>query len=497
MEQNFITEIIFLVSILFTLYFVFKKPTIKIHSKNRQLTIETFFLGPIFGVVLLFILKNMTINQMFNGIKGQGNLDPLGILVLFLSMVFMSIYLDTTGFFEFSALYAQKRSGNKGRKVFFTFYATISLLTIFTSNDVIIPTFTPFICYFAKRTNMDPKPLLISEFFAANTWSMTLYIGNPTNIILASAFSLKFDQYSLFMIVPSIVAGISNALLLYLVFRKKINQPLISVPEIDPFKAIKDKTGAIIGLSVLSATITMLIIAPYLGIQMWIVSFIFLILLIIIVVVKDLIMIIIKKLHTNRSKNVRVVSMPLISSSASTNVAPITLSNYPSKEQQLFRKNSLIAAFKKMPWGVVPFVLLLFIIVEALRIHNVTADIAKILSYLSGSSLYLSEYVFGIASTFLSIVLNNIPMSVAFVPIINASSIVVKEPIIYATIIGSNLGALITPIGALAGIMWLSILKVQKIKISFQEFMKYGLIVTPITLILSLASLSLMIFLFL
>ena len=55
-------------------------------------------------------------------------------------------------------------------------------------------------------------------------------------------------------------------------------------------------------------------------------------------------------------------------------------------------------------------------------------------------------------------------------------------PAVLATAIGSNLGANITPIGALAGIMWMSILREKEVTITFREFIKYGLLITPVTL---------------
>ena len=45
---------------------------------------------------------------------------------------------------------------------------------------------------------------------------------------------------------------------------------------------------------------------------------------------------------------------------------------------------------------------------------------------------------------------------------------------LYASIIGSNIGAFLTPIGAIAGIMWMSVLKLQRVKLSYIDFIKYG-----------------------
>ena len=117
------------------------------------------------------------------------------ILVLFISMTLLSIFLDELGFFRFLASVALKRAGKNQFKLFFLLYATVSVLTVFTSNDIIILSFTPFVCYFAKNARINPLPYLAAEFVAANTWSMALIIGNPTNIYLVTAAGGDFSSY--------------------------------------------------------------------------------------------------------------------------------------------------------------------------------------------------------------------------------------------------------------------------------------------------------------
>ena len=87
--------------------------------------------------------------------------------------------------------------------------------------------------------------------------------------------------------------------------------------------------------------------------------------------------------------------------------------------------------------------------------------------------------------------LNNIPMTVAYVPISASVSQAHLLAAVLATTIGSNLGANITPIGALAGIMWMSILREKEVRVTFTEFMRYGLTVTPVTLVVCLGVLAL------
>jgi arsenical pump membrane protein len=420
----------------------------------RNIKIDLYFVGALLGPILIIVFGLLNSTQILEGLEGVGSLNPLGVLVLFLSMVFMSIFLDITGFFEYCARLALKYASGDGRRLYFSIYITVSVLTIFTSNDIIVLTFTPFIYYFSKNAGIDPKPYLIAEFFAANTWSMMLYIGNPTNILLAAAFNIRFVEYTKWMLLPSLVAGFMSMVLIYVIFRKSINRPMKQTEPIDPRAAITDRTSAVLGLIILGGCIIGLAIAPYFGVAIWSIALAFGLALLAILLFRD----------------VLVFGM----------------------KERINKKHFTVApTVKKMPLSIIPFVLSLFITVEALRIYGITTQIGIFFRDIGGASTTLTTFLYGISSTFAANILNNIPMTVAYVPIAAASSHVTLLPAVLATTIGSNLGANITPIGALAGIMWVSILRDKDVKLTFKEFVKYGLLVTPITLLACLGVLAL------
>ncbi|MDH7518041.1 MAG: ArsB/NhaD family transporter [Candidatus Thermoplasmatota archaeon] len=223
--------------------------------------------------------------------------------------------------------------------------------------------------------------------------------------------------------------------------------------KINPIDSITDKAGAILGLVILGSCIAGLAIATYIGVQMWMISLGFVLALIIILLLRD-------SLHAIMRKHVS--------------------------------KNHFVVAptLKKMPVGIIPFVLALFITVEVLRIYGVTADIGFFFKSICGTSNTSTVFVYGISSAFSANILNNIPMTVAYVPMVSLATQTNVFPAVLATTIGSNLGANITPIGALAGIMWMSILRDKEVKISFKEFVKHGFIVTPVTLLACLGVLA-------
>jgi arsenical pump membrane protein len=453
MDGKLAVELIFLISSLVTIYLILRRRYLFIRLGIRKIKIDTYFLGALLGPILIVIFGILNSSQILGGLEGAGGLNPFGILVLFLSMVFMSIFLDITGFFEYCARIALKYASGDGRRLYFSVYFVVSILTIFTSNDIIILTFTPFIYYFSKNAGIDPKPYLIAEFFAANTWSMMLYIGNPTNIVLAAAFHIRFDEYFRWMLLPSLVAGLLNMMLLYLIFRKSINHPLKHMIPINPREAITDKTSTILGLVILGTCIVCLAIAPYFGIELWIISLGFALALLVILLLRDLFVAIVKE--------------------------PIDKKHF-----------TVGPTLKKIPISIIPFILSFFIMVEALRIYGITKEIGIFFNNLSGVSTTATTFIYGISSALTANVINNIPMTVAYVPIAAAVSQANLLPAVLATTVGSNLGANITPIGALAGIMWMNILHEKEVKLTFKEFIKYGLLVTPLTLLACLSVLA-------
>lgn len=399
------------------------------HINIRHHEIDSFWIIPLIFVIILLAFHFLTYTEVFEGLTKDSSINPIKIITLFFSMTFISIVLDELGFFEYLANQALKKSKSSQYRLFFILYALTSILTIFTSNDIIILTFTPFIIFFAKNAKINPIPYLVSEFVGANTWSMLFIIGNPTNIYLASANNLGFLDYFKVMYLPTIFGGIISCLILFLLFRKTLKKPL---EHTEQNIEITNKPLLIIALVILLTCTILLVISSYVDFEMYLIAFISAFVLFIITLIDCII-----------KKNGKIIK----------------------------------SVGKRLPWQLIPFVISMFIVVLALKHYGVTDLIKNTLQN------DYSIFTYGITSTLSCNLINNIPMSVLFAELINNSSQ------LYATVIGSNIGAFLTPIGALAGIMWLSILKNHKIEYSFLTFMKYGIIVAIPTLLMSLLGL--------
>ena len=423
--------LIALVTIVAFLFSVIFLPSV---GKSKKIKIYAFI--PLIGGFFMVAFGDLTFREIFTSFTENSTVNPIKILVLFLSMTVYSLILDKTGFFAYISGVVLKRAGHKQITVFLALYAVISVLTVFTSNDIVILTFTPFICKFCKAARLDVTPYLIMEFIAANTWSLFLLIGNPTNIYISGAFGISFTEYLVHMALPTIAAGLVSLTLMILLFRKRLKKEIYTDSEI---KEINDKPLMWMSLGHLLLCIALLAVSQYTNMEMWLISL--------------------------------CVALSAIIGSAAILAA---------RRKKLF---PLAEAIKGMPYEIIPFVIGMFIIVMGLDKTGITANVAELLGKGNG------VFSYGFASLLSCNFLNNIPMSVLFSKILAVSPSMSE---IYATIVGSNLGAFITPVGALAGIMWSNLIKQNDVKLSVGKFVLYGVSIGVPSLIASLLVITLM-----
>ena len=411
------------------------------HIRVKKVTIDTYWLIAILGAVVLVATTLCPIKEIGSSWTSTTAVNPLKILILFFSMTVLSIYLDELGLFRFLASVAVNRAKGHQHVLFFVLYFLVAVLTIFTSNDIVILTFTPFICFFCKHAKIKALPYLIAEFAAANTWSMMFIIGNPTNIYLATAAGITFIGYFKVMLLPTIIAGLTELLIIYLIFRKSLKEQLSNDEKVEVH--IESKVDLIIGSAHLLVCLIFLVISPYIGIEMWLVALIC------------------------------ACSLLLIS----------LITRIIIKKGWIY----LADCFKRLPYQLIPFILSMSVIVITLNYQGISDRIGE---FLNKGSLIIN---YGVSSYLLSNVINNIPMSIFFSNVPTALTNGEYLRATFASIIGSNIGAFLTPIGALAGIMFSNLLSKYEMKFTFLDFIKYGSIVSIHVLAVSLLSLFLFI----
>ena len=400
-----------------------------------RVSLGSYWVVTAIGAVLLLVMGTVDARVVVDALFADTAINPLKILVLFISMTLLSIYLDELGFFRYLASATLRRAGSSQTRLFFILYITVSVLTVFTSNDIIILSFTPFICYFAKSANISPLPYLAAEFVAANTWSMALIIGNPTNIYLVTAAGGDFVSYLTTMIFPTLISGTVAFFCLHIAFLKKLSQPIDAQPE---KVKIDDPLSLLIGMIHLAVCTVLLAVGSYIGLQMWLVALISALSLLTFTVVIALV----------------------------RKEAPV----------------HTIVSLKRAPWELIPFILSMFVMVESLNANGVTDYLYHFLDTAA------PVWSYGVTSFLAANLINNIPMSVLYSSILSGGAV---SAAVYATVVGSNLGACLSPIGALAGIMWSSILKKHNLKFGYLDFLKIGITIAIPALIAALGVLDL------
>ncbi|TVY87252.1 hypothetical protein LAWI1_G008042 [Lachnellula willkommii] len=171
----------------------------------------------------LFLLAILAIgrDEVHDGTVGANNISPLDIMVFFLSLAYIAISIDASGLIRYLAFKVLQKGGKVGHRLFFYLYAFFFVLGSFIGNDPIILSGTAFLAYMTRVSSniIHPRAWIHTQFAVANIASAILVSSNPTNLVLAGAFKIKFIVYTANMIVPVVATGIVLfPFLLYIVF---------------------------------------------------------------------------------------------------------------------------------------------------------------------------------------------------------------------------------------------------------------------------------------
>jgi arsenical pump membrane protein len=400
------------------------------------------FLGA--ALMLIFLQPHQVIEALgFATAYATPQVTTWNVVIILIELMVISTFLDDYGFFEWCAVKAMQMAGGDAKRLFMYTYAVTCLITAFTSNDIAILTLTPIILKFCRRANLDTKPFMYAFFFAANIASMFLLIGNLTNIMIGDGFHLGYFDFAAWMFLPTMAAIVVNYLIFRYMYRDSIKTTYSQEKGTDLSKLIKSKWMVGIGIVVLVFVL----------------------------------------IGCGFASN---VGLPL---SVVTTIGIIAI--YLAERRPVFRT-------KRVSWRVVVFVVSLFIVVEGLVVSGVTTAIGDAIVAVVGQDPVLATFFISLSSAGLSNVVNNIPMTAMMVPITSgiAHTPDMTLAMAYSLVIGSNLGANITITGALAGILWIETAKAEKWSTGVTDFIKTGLMVTPIVILASAAVLALEIMLF-
>lgn len=180
-----------------------------------------FVTAPLIADLFLLAILAIGRQEVHDGTIGTDNISPIDIMAFFLTLAYIAISIDASGLIRYLAFKVLQKGGDVGHRLFFFLYAFFFGLGSFIGNDPIILSGTAFLAYMTRvsRNIVHPRAWIHSQFAVANIASAILVSSNPTNLVLAGAFKIKFIVYTANMIVPVVVTAIVIfPFLLYIIF---------------------------------------------------------------------------------------------------------------------------------------------------------------------------------------------------------------------------------------------------------------------------------------
>ncbi|HBI18668.1 MAG TPA: arsenical efflux pump membrane protein ArsB [Brevundimonas sp.] len=364
----------------------------------------------------------------------------------FVAIIIISLILDEAGFFEWAALHVARWGAGNGRKLFAFIVILGAAVSALFANDGAALILTPIVMAMLLALGFSPAATLafvMAAGFIADTASLPLVVSNLVNIVSADYFKLSFTDYAAIMAPVNIVSVLASLVVLMLYFRRDIPAHYRLEQLRAPAEAIKDRASFKAGWIVLALLLTGFFALEPLGVP--------------------------------------------VSAVAATGA--IILLAVAARGTVISTRKVLRGA----PWKIVVFSLGMYLVVYGLRNAGLTDYLGLLLDQFAQAGVWAAAMGTGVLSALLSSVMNNMPTVLVTALSIDASSAegVVKEAMIYANVIGSDLGPKFTPIGSLATLLWLHVLAQKGTKISWGYYFKVGAILTTPVLLITLAALAL------
>ena len=364
----------------------------------------------------------------------------------FVAIIIISLLLDKAGFFEWAALHVARWGKGHGHRLFVLVVLLGAAVSSLFANDGAALILTPIVIAMLRALGYGPKPTLafvMAAGFFADTASLPLVVSNLVNIVSADFFDIGFGEYAAVMVPVDLASIAASLAVLMLFFRRDIPASYDVTVLRHPNEAIHDPATFRAGWVVLALLLVGFFVLDPLGVPVSVVA--------------------------------AAGAAMLLIVAAKGQIIPTT------------------RVMRDAPWQVVIFSLGMYLVVYGLRNAGLTDHLAGLLGYAARGGVWGASFGTGIIAALLSSIMNNMPTVLIGALSIDATqaSGAVREAMIYANVIGCDLGPKITPIGSLATLLWLHVLGEKGIRIGWGYYFRVGLTLTVPVLLVSLAALAL------
>jgi len=359
-------------------------------------------------------------------------------IFLLVGMMLFVEAMKTTGFFQYVGVQGLRIAKGSLRRLFITFTFLVAVISAFIDNVTTVLIFVPMTLAVADAAGFDPVPFVIGEIFASNIGGTATLIGDPPNILIGTAAHLTFIDFLKNLAPISFLIFVVVDLFLLLVYRKEFSIKTEHVFREDAYKKF-NKKKIILGGTLLAITITLFLFQHKLNIP---------------------------------------------SSSIALMMGFLSV--------LLIEKEKMEDFLKGVDWGTIFFFIALFIITGALEETGVLEKIAIFMVHISSGSVQKLKVILISLSAIISAFVDNIPYTATMIPVIESLQKIDPhtysnlEPFWWSLALGACLGGNGTAIGASANVISLQILARYGKKVTFYKFLKIGMVVVGISVIMSI-----------
>ncbi|WP_201568021.1 arsenic transporter [Psychrobacter sp. JCM 18900] len=368
----------------------------------------------------------------------------------FVALIIISLILDRAGFFGWAALHVARLGNGQGRLLFPMIVVLGAFISAFFANDGAALLLTPIVIAILLRLKFSPPSALafiIATGFIADTASLPLVTSNLVNIVSANYFDIGFGRYAAVMVPVNIVSVLATLLVLWVVYARHIPTTYSTSELSAPESAITDPLVFRAAFPLLG-----LLLVAYFATE--------------------------------------PLGLPI---SLVTGIAAVALMAIAGRIWQGGHGAvvSVSDVVRKAPWQIVLFSIGMYLVVYGLGNAGLTAYGAQVLNWLGQQGAVIATVGTGFLSAIVASVMNNMPATLVGALAIDQAQVpaATRELMIYANVIGNDLGPKFTPIGSLATLLWLHVLAEKDYKISWGQYIKIGLLITPPVLLVTLLAL--------